>query len=53
MTSGRSSSAVVESASKLMAYKHHSFWQCMDTPRDKHVIESLWQPGNLPWKIWE
>lgn len=38
---------------QLMAYKHHSFWQCMDTLRDKKLLESLWQTGNAPWKIWE
>lgn len=38
---------------QLMAYKHNSFWQCMDTLRDKRRLESLWQSGNAPWKIWE
>jgi len=37
---------------QLMAYKHTSFWQCMDTLRDKKLLESLWQKGNPPWKIW-
>jgi len=38
---------------QLMAYKHSSFWQCMDTIRDKKLLETLWQNGNAPWKIWE
>ncbi|NEO97146.1 MAG: glucose-1-phosphate cytidylyltransferase [Symploca sp. SIO2E9] len=38
---------------QLMAYKHNSFWQCMDTLRDKRKLENLWQSGNAPWKIWE
>lgn len=38
---------------QLMAYKHDSFWQCMDTLREKHVLENLWQSGNCPWKIWD
>jgi glucose-1-phosphate cytidylyltransferase len=38
---------------QLMAYQHTSFWQCMDTLRDKKLLESLWQSGNAPWKIWE
>ncbi len=38
---------------QLMAYKHTSFWQCMDTLRDKYLLEKLWQSGNPPWKIWE
>jgi glucose-1-phosphate cytidylyltransferase len=37
---------------QLMAHKHTSFWQCMDTLRDKRLLESLWQTGNAPWKIW-
>ena len=36
----------------LMAYKHTDFWQCMDTLRDKNMLESLWQQDNPPWKIW-
>ena len=38
---------------QLMAYKHNSFWQCMDTLRDKRRLESLWDSGNAPWKTWE
>ena len=38
---------------QLMAYQHHSFWQCMDTLREKYLLESLWQSGAAPWKIWE
>ncbi|WP_290428452.1 glucose-1-phosphate cytidylyltransferase [Thermocoleostomius sinensis] len=38
---------------QLMAYRHTSFWQCMDTLRDKRLLESLWQSGNAPWKTWE
>jgi glucose-1-phosphate cytidylyltransferase len=38
---------------QLMAYKHESFWQCMDTLREKHLLESMWQSNNAPWKIWE
>ena len=38
---------------QLMAYRHSSFWQCMDTLRDKYVLEKLWQSGNPPWKTWE
>jgi glucose-1-phosphate cytidylyltransferase len=38
---------------QLMAYFHDSFWQCMDTLRDKRLLESLWQSDKAPWKIWE
>lgn len=37
---------------QLMAYRHTSFWQCMDTIRDKKLLEKLWQEGNPPWKTW-
>ena len=37
---------------QLMAYKHTSFWQCMDTLRDKRLLEDLWQQGAAPWKTW-
>ncbi|MFZ0257226.1 MAG: sugar phosphate nucleotidyltransferase, partial [Gammaproteobacteria bacterium] len=38
---------------QLMAYRHSSFWQCMDTLRDKVLLEQLWQTGCAPWKTWE
>lgn len=38
---------------QLMAYRHGSFWQCMDTLHDKNFLENLWQSGNPPWKIWK
>ena len=38
---------------ELMAYEHHDFWQPMDTLRDKHLLEELWQSGDAPWKIWD
>lgn len=38
---------------QLMAYRHTDFWQCMDTLRDKVLLESLWQKGNPPWQTWK
>lgn len=37
---------------QLMAYKHHDFWQCMDTLREKHILETMWSQGRAPWKTW-
>ncbi|MBK1681975.1 glucose-1-phosphate cytidylyltransferase [Rhodoferax fermentans] len=37
---------------QLAAYQHHSFWQPMDTLRDKTYLEELWQSGKAPWKVW-
>jgi len=36
----------------LAAYRHHGYWQNMDTLRDKNLLEDLWQSGKAPWKIW-
>jgi len=38
---------------QLMAYKHESFWQCMDTLREKHILETLWDSGRPPWNVWD
>lgn len=38
---------------KLVAYTHASFWHPMDTLRDKHVLEDLWNSGKAPWKVWK
>ena len=35
---------------QLMAYKHEGFWQCMDTVRDRQLLEKMWQEGKAPWK---
>ncbi len=37
---------------QLSAYRHPGFWHCLDTLRDKHVLEQAWQGGNPPWKVW-
>jgi len=43
----------MEKASKmgqLMSYKHEGFWQCMDTKRDKDLLENIWVSNSVPWK---
>ena len=37
---------------QLAAYRHHGFWQCMDTLRDKRLLERYWNEGRAPWKVW-
>ncbi len=37
---------------ELMAFRHEGFWQCMDTMRDKQLLERLWESGNARWKVW-
>ena len=38
---------------QLMAYRHEDFWQCMDTLRDKVLLQRLWEQEQAPWKTWE
>jgi len=37
---------------QLAAYRHEGFWQCMDTLRDKRLLEMLWHERRAPWKVW-
>ena len=37
---------------ELVAYKHTSFWQCMDTVREREKLEQYWTSGKAPWKVW-
>jgi glucose-1-phosphate cytidylyltransferase len=37
---------------QLMGYRHVGFWSCMDTLKEKTMLEELWNSGNAPWKIW-
>ena len=33
----------------LMAFKHSGFWFCMDTLRDKNVLDTIWKSKKAPW----
>ena len=35
-----------------MAYQHEDFWACMDTLRDRVMLEGLWETGKAPWRVW-
>jgi len=35
---------------QLMAFKHEGFWKCMDTMRDKILLNKLWKENNKLWK---
>ena len=37
---------------ELMSYMHQGFWQCMDTEREKKMLEAMWKSGSAPWKKW-
>jgi glucose-1-phosphate cytidylyltransferase len=38
---------------QLYSYKHHGFWKCMDTLRDKNQLNELWSGNNSKWKVWQ
>jgi glucose-1-phosphate cytidylyltransferase len=40
------------SEQRLAAFRHHGFWQCMDTLRDVRLLQELWDGGTAPWKVW-
>jgi glucose-1-phosphate cytidylyltransferase len=37
---------------ELSAFRHRGFWHAMDTLRDKTQLESMWNSGKAPWKVW-
>lgn len=37
---------------RLAAWRHEGFWHPMDTLRDRQYLESLWESGHAPWKVW-
>jgi len=37
---------------QLMGYRHHGFWSCMDTLKERNLLEDLWASGKAPWVIW-
>jgi glucose-1-phosphate cytidylyltransferase len=38
---------------QLTAYHHAGFWQPMDTPRERQLLEDLWVSGTAPWQTWD
>jgi len=38
---------------QMAAYRHEGFWQCMDTARERNMLERMWNEGRPPWKVWE
>jgi len=55
-TSGPFEQVALERLSReqeLAIYRHTGFWQCMDTQRDKELLEQYWNNGEAQWKIWE
>ncbi len=40
-------------AGKLLAYPYDGFWACMDTFKDKQLLEDLYIRGQVPWEVWK
>jgi glucose-1-phosphate cytidylyltransferase len=38
---------------QLMCFKHHGFWQPMDTLRELHSLQAAWDKGEAPWRLWD
>ncbi len=39
-------------AGELITYRNSGFWACMDTLRDKRMLDELHSRGNPPWAVW-
>lgn len=37
---------------ELKSYMHKGFWQCMDTKRERDILEDLLKKDRAPWKVW-
>jgi glucose-1-phosphate cytidylyltransferase len=40
-------------AGKLLAYPYDGFWACLDTFKDKQLLEDLYSRGQVPWEVWK
>ncbi len=38
---------------QLKGFRHCGFWSCMDTSKEKKMLDELWATGRAPWKIWD
>ena len=38
---------------KLITYKYDGFWLCMDTFKDKQLLDEIYSKGNAPWEVWK
>lgn len=38
---------------QLKVFRHDGFWQCMDNVRERDYLESLYESGGAPWKVWK
>jgi glucose-1-phosphate cytidylyltransferase len=38
---------------RLVAYQYDGFWACMDTFREKQLLEDMYSRGQVPWEVWK
>ena len=38
---------------KVWSQRYDGFWQCMDTFRDKQILDELEASGDAPWRLWK
>lgn len=45
--------SALAAAGELAAFHHEGFWQPMDTPRERDLLDSMWAEGRAPWRTWQ
>jgi glucose-1-phosphate cytidylyltransferase len=40
-------------AGRLLAYPYDGFWACMDTFKEKQLLEDMYSRGETPWEVWK
>lgn len=43
---------ILAAEGELMSYRHEGFWQCMDSLREKELLEVMWKRDKAKWKVW-
>ena len=38
---------------EFYSFLHTGYWQCMDTFRDFKHLNSIWESGEVPWRVWD
>jgi len=38
---------------QVVAYHYDGFWTCMDTFKDKQVLDEMYARGHAPWEVWK
>lgn len=41
------------SEGKLLAYPYDGFWACMDTFKERQLLEDMYARGETPWEVWK